>query len=201
MGFNGHRVGMQTVPGLLAVATLFTALAAGASEFRAEGTLEAQAAPGVRTVAWEEFRGRCEHPEQYDVQRAPQNIRIQCMDRRLNWVASAPGEIDLPTGRRVSAGIISDKFAVERSDHEVAQAAKSGSCQRFKEVEEIFTVERPVSCQEILAASGDAGEFCREILDGAKRGNPKWVERKDTNRVLDTCASAAIEVRSDGQGG
>ena len=146
----------------------------------------------VRSVAWEEFRDRCAHPEQYDVQRAPQNIKIQCTDRKLTWVAVNPSSMGLPTQHQVSSAVFSDKFVVDNSQRAFDSADRPASCHRYKEVEEFFTMERSVSCEEVISLKGDVGDYCNSLLERAKGSHPKLVEQRDTLRVLDTCARAEI---------
>lgn len=154
------------------------------------GSGEAHAA----AVAWDEFRERCAQPEKFDVQRAPQNIRVQCTDTRMNWVAAPASALTLPCERRVGGAVFSDKFYVANSERDFEVSAKAGSCHRFQEVEETISVERPVSCDEVLGVKGDVHDWCSSVLEGVRMSNPKAIERRDTNRVFDTCADAKIRV-------
>jgi len=164
--------------------TLFCGLVGGAFVQAGE--------PVTKAIAWEEFRERCIHPEQFDVQRAPQNIKLQCSDRRLTWVAVKPGKMELPTEHHVKVGIFSDKFFVESAVKPMDSAVRPASCNRYKEVEQVFTVERSVSCEEVAAVKGDVGDFCSSLLERAKGTQPKLVEQRDTLRVMDTCSGSAI---------
>jgi hypothetical protein len=146
-----------------------------------------------RPISWEELKDRCAHPEQFDVQRAPQNILLRCEDRRLIWQAAPSGEVALPGSRQVASGVFTDKFYVEAQRREVLVAGKSGSCHRFKEVEETLVVERPLSCDEVLGIKGDLTEFCASLTEATKGNNPKAVEWKDTQRVIDTCGAIQNE--------
>jgi hypothetical protein len=150
--------------------------------------------PQAAVVAWDEFRERCAQPEKFDVQRAPQNIRVQCTDQRLTWMAAPPTALTLPCDRTVGGAVFSDKFYVANSERAFEISAKAGSCHRFQEVEERISIERPVSCDEILGVKGDVHEWCASVLDGVRMTNPKLVERNETNRVFDTCADAKIHV-------
>jgi len=150
--------------------------------------------PRVVVVAWDEFKARCAHPEKFDVQRAPQNIRVQCVDERLTWMAAPPNELTLPVERRVGSAVYADKFHVAQSIRDFEVQAKAGSCHRFQEYEERVAVERPVSCDEILTVKGDVHDWCASVLDGIRSTQPKVVERKETNRIFDTCADAKIRL-------
>jgi len=150
--------------------------------------------PQAAAVAWDEFRERCAQPEKFDVQRAPQNIRVQCTDTRMNWIAAPASALTLPCERRVGGAVFSDKFYVANSERDFEVSAKAGSCHRFQEVEETIAVERPVSCDEVLGVKGDVHDWCSSVLEGVRMSNPKAIERRDTNRVFDTCADAKIRV-------
>ncbi len=150
--------------------------------------------PQASVVAWDEFKERCSTPEKFDVQRAPQNIRVQCTDDRLTWMAAPPNALTLPLERRVSSAVFADKFYVAQSTREFEMGAKAGSCHRFQEYEEHVSVERPVTCEEILSVKGDVHDWCASVLDGVRGMNPKMVERRETNRVFDTCADAKIRL-------
>jgi len=146
-----------------------------------------------KPISWDELKERCAHPERFDVQRAPQNIKIQCSDTKTTWAAAAPGEVALPGKRKVTAGVFADKFFVNHDSKEVPVYSKTGSCHRFKEIEETMTIERAVSCADILNFKGDLSEFCVSAVDAAKGSNPKLVEQKETGDFMDTCGGGAIQ--------
>ena len=147
--------------------------------------------PG-RAITWGELQARCANPDQFDVQRPPQNIRIQCSDRRRSWIAGEPGQLPLMGERVVAAGVLSDKFFVSMNEGVVPFAQPGGTCLRFHEVQESFTVERAVSCAEINGMKGSLPDFCGNVLDSSKSKNGKLVERVDTGRIADTCAGAVL---------
>ena len=176
------------------LAFLVLGFASGASaQVNKPGTTGA-GQPHVTTVAWDEFKERCATPEKFDVQRAPQNIRVQCVDERITWMAAPPNELTLPCERRVGSAVFADKFHVAQSVRDFEVSAKAGSCHRFQEFEERISVERPVSCEEILSVKGDVHDWCASVLDGVRATQPKMVERKETNRIFDTCADAKIRL-------
>ncbi|MGK5086238.1 hypothetical protein WDW86_01665 [Bdellovibrionota bacterium FG-2] len=154
----------------------------------------------TRAIAFDELKARCEHPEEFDVQRAPQNIRILCTDVSREFVAASPGEIALAGGRIVQTSVYSDKFHVNQDEHELPVYIKSGSCLRFKEVEKVLALERHLGCAEILGWKGDLASFCVAGLDAAKVANPKLLEVKDTGRLVDTCPADATDHRDKGDG-
>lgn len=142
-------------------------------------------------ITWDEFRGRCLSPDKYDTQRAPQHIRVQCSDSTTEYVVGAPGQVQLAGSRVVSTTVLADKYYVAAGTEPVAVASRSGSCMRFKEVEKTLTIERPMSCAEIVNIKGSVSDYCASALDAAKSGQPKLVDVKETGKVIDTCGPQA----------
>ncbi len=142
----------------------------------------------ARPISWDELQARCANPENFDIQRAPQSINIQCTDVHHEYVADAPGSVPLPESRLVTTAIFADKFYVNAEQKEVPVFTKGGSCFRFKEVEKSLTIEKPMSCAEVLGLKGSVDEYCVSLLDAIKGSNPKLAEVRDTGRVIDTCA-------------
>jgi len=142
-------------------------------------------------VTWDEFQGRCANPSTYpDIQVAPQNITIQCSNYEREWVADAPGEIPLPSARKVTTAIFSHKFHVSANQVDVAALSKSGSCMRFKEVEHRFILSKTMTCDEVMGVKGSIEEYCTSILDGSKGSAAgKLVETQATGNMINTCGS------------
>ena len=110
------------------------------------GTVDGKGGPGrTRQITMDDFKFRCAHPEETDIQRAPQNIRIQCTDVQKSFVADAPGVVALAGQDQVSAALFSDKFNVDSLSKGITAIQDTGSCMRFKEVQQTLTVERPLS--------------------------------------------------------
>ncbi|MCM2322758.1 MAG: hypothetical protein NDJ90_05815 [Oligoflexia bacterium] len=146
----------------------------------------------AQSVPWEEFKDRCLHWDQYEVQKAPQNIRIQCNDISVEFVPAAAGEVALSSARSVMATVLADKFYVATGAQNVPMVARAGSCLRFKEVEKNLVIERPLSCDEVVGMKGDPSDFCQQSLDIAKSANPKLIQVRDTGRIIDTCSNVAV---------
>ena len=60
------------------------------------------------------------------------------------------GSVPLPAQRSVVTALFSDKFNVDADTKVYAEEAKGGSCLRYKEVAKTLTVEKALSCAEIL---------------------------------------------------
>jgi hypothetical protein len=148
-------------------------------------------------ISFEEFKGRCMHPKDYDKQVAPENISISCTNVETEFVPEAPGAFAMATTRHITAGVFSSKWHVGGVDaKEVPVQQKSGSCLRFKEVERTLTEARQVSCNEIVAMKGDLQDYCMSVVDSSKAQHPKLIETKDTGRMIDTCGG--IQVTNNG---
>jgi hypothetical protein len=143
----------------------------------------------ARSISYQEFKDRCANPDKYrgDVQRAPENIKVQCTDVTHEYVADQSGSVPLPGSRNVVTALFSDKFNVDADNKVYAMEAKGGSCLRYKEVEKSLTVEKALSCGEILSWKDDVDSFCQANLDSLKSANPKLIQVKDTGAVIDSC--------------
>jgi hypothetical protein len=150
-------------------------------------------AKSTPSISFEEFKGRCQHPKDYDKQVAPENISISCTNVETDFIPDAPGTFAMMSTRRVTAGVFSNKWHVggmEAKDVPVQQ--KSGSCLRFKEVERTLTEARQVSCDEIVAMKGDIQEYCTSVLESSKAQHPKLIDTKETGRMVDTCGGVTV---------
>lgn len=142
----------------------------------------------VTYVSWEEFKGRCANPKQFHDQHAPEQIRLQCSVKVLDWLPTAPGTIPLEVRETIITALFSDKYNVIPVERSGSAPQKGGSCLRFKEVEKLYSVERPLSCAEILSADSkgkNAQDICYDAVKG--KVNPKDVKIQDTGRTIDTC--------------
>jgi hypothetical protein len=145
-----------------------------------------------RQISFDELKARCLHPEQFDVQRAPQNIRVQCAEQHREYIAAPAGEFALPNERKVFAAVLADKFAVNVEEKSIPMAAAQGSCLRFKEVQQTMTLEKALTCDEVLNIKTDTQDYCIPVLDAAKVANPKLMVVLDTGKFMDTCATPVV---------
>jgi hypothetical protein len=147
----------------------------------------------VRAITWEEFRARCEHPESFDIQRAPQNISVQCTDVSTEYVPATPGNVPLASTRQVSTALKSDKFSVgDLQTKSVPSAVGAASCLRFKEVENTASVEYGLSCADVLSIKGSMEDYCVSSLDASLAKGAKITSR-DTGRTIDTCGAVSAQ--------
>jgi hypothetical protein len=155
----------------------------------------------ARLISFEEFKDRCANPDKYkgDVQRAPENIKVQCTDTVHEYVADESGSLPLPGAHSVVTALFSDKFNVAADTQVFAMDSKGGSCLRYKEVEKSLTVEKVLSCSEILGLKDGIDSYCSENLAAIKSANPKLIDVKDTGAVIDTCGGVATSNHGGGK--
>ncbi len=142
---------------------------------------------GTVDVTFEKFVAQCAEPEKSEVQRAPREIRVVCDNREVTWMAASPGEIPLPQSRAVSTSILSDKFRVAATSRAVPSVARAGTCHRFEEVVETYSLEMPMTCEDIVGLKVGVEELCAGALDEGKDRNVKAIQTVRTGRVIDTC--------------
>jgi len=149
-------------------------------------------------VTWAQFQAYCHSPKTGPVQATPENIRLRCTDYHREYINAAPAEFPLEETRRVQAHLISDKYFVHYEPTSVPTTGKAGTCARFKEVEKSFSIERVLTCNDILGMKSTPEEICLSALDRAKGGNPKLIQVQDTGRVIDTCGSLTTATPAKG---
>jgi hypothetical protein len=141
-------------------------------------------------MSWDQFKAACADPEHASpTQHQPENILVQCTDVRRTYVPENSGSVPLPAERMVTTAISSKKFYVASAVAAAAVDSGVGSCLRYKEVEESFTIEKNVGCSEILGIKGDIQDYCAANTQMVKGQNPKIVNRKDTGAMIDTCGN------------
>jgi hypothetical protein len=160
------------------------------------GLSQAFAGPGdgqsMTTLTWDQFKTQCSNPGSTATQATPQNIEVQCTNDQKEYVADSSGSVPLAASRIVTTALSSNKFQVESEAHSIAETASAGSCLRYKEVEESFSIQMSLTCSDILSIKGDISDYCANQTALVKGANPKIVNVRDTGAAIDTC---------NGQGG
>jgi hypothetical protein len=139
------------------------------------------------TLTWDQFQAQCADPDNTPTQASPKNIELQCSDTRREFVADSSGDVPLAANRMVTTALSSNKFQVQSETHAVAEAASEGTCLRYKEVEESFSIQKTLTCSDILSIKGDINDYCASETDLVKGANPKIVNVRDTGATIDTC--------------
>lgn len=144
------------------------------------------------TLTWDQFKAQCQDPQHSPIQHAPENIVVQCTDVRHAYVPESSGNIPLAASRVVTTAVSSNKFYVRAESDAIDTQAGVGQCLRYKEVEESFTIEKALSCADVLSIKGDVKDYCASATDLVKNANPKVVNYKDTGALIDTCGANSL---------
>jgi len=144
------------------------------------------------TLTWDQFKAQCQDPAHSPIQHAPENIVVQCTDVRHSYVPESSGNIPMAASREVTTAVSSNKFYVRAESDAIDTQAAVGQCLRYKEVEASFTIEKSLSCADVLGIKGDIKDYCASSTDLVKNANPKVVNFKDTGATIDTCGADVL---------
>ncbi len=64
------------------------------------------------------------------------------------------------------------------------------ACPQFKEVVEMVETVRALTCDELIAFTGSAADFCVSTIDSLKAANSGAVDSKPTGKTLSSCGAA-----------
>lgn len=149
--------------------------------------------PGARVLSFKEFKDSCLNPMQFQSQRPPQDIKVVCKDVRRTWVPVDSGSIRMVSPRVITSEVYSDKFHVALAEHHPVNEESMVACSRFKEVAQVVSTERAVTCDEILALKGELHDFCADVTSQLVASNAGSAQISDTGRVYDTCPRKAVK--------
>lgn len=199
------KLSLYSVLNILLAITVMSPFALAESIDKDAGTIPEHTPP----LTWDQFKESCQFPDRFHNQVPPSNITVQCTDVRREYIPSAPGQIppDLTQGsRRVFFKVFSNKYHVDADSSEISLPCgkptgknAGATCMRYKEVERTLTVEKKLSCDDILNIKFSLGEYCASVLDGTKGSNPKAIDTRETGNVIDTCKGIGISAVSDTQ--
>jgi hypothetical protein len=159
------------------------------------------AQPAERTVInWDDMKDRCLHPERLEGFKGQANIKLLCSDTSVEFVPAAPGQLPLAGTRTVVSTVVGDRFQSEAKNLSFPLQGKGGSCLRFKEVEKKLSIEKAITCGEVLSQKADLGQVCQNAVDQMKGANPRLVQVRETGKVVDTCAAFAREPETGDHG-
>jgi hypothetical protein len=150
--------------------------------------VSAPAFAGSQGLGFSDIRDACQNPGKFQNQIAPSNLQISCEEHVSRWMPFTAKEMQLPRSRVIIAGLTSDKYEMSPTQHAMNVDMQSAQCPSFKEVIEVTSFTKATSCDELLNWKGTEEDFCADILDRARQGNPKMVQINDTGRVVEFCA-------------
>jgi hypothetical protein len=185
---------------IMTLALSLSAFSSAMADDSGTGKGQAQPQGQMITLTWDQFKTQCADPDSTATQLTPKNIEIQCTDSTRQFVADSSGSVPLAATRNVTTALSSNKFQVESVTNAVQEAADSGSCLRYKEVEQSFSIQKSLSCADILSIKGDISDYCAEQTELVKGANPKVVNVRDTGAVIDTCSGLSNQGGGTGAG-
>lgn len=153
-----------------------------------------------RTLSFDQLRVACQEPSRFQNQMKPANIKITCSDRIQRWVPAGTSTMTMPSERMVQFQVSSDKYTVPGDRAIVDAPAMQAECPVLKQVEEVTTISKDISCDEIEEYRGTAASLCVVLLDGLRGENPGTVEVRETGRVASFCSPGG-HGRGHGHGG
>lgn len=158
-------------------------------------TLGVSTASAAKHVSWADLKAACESPERFHNQVAPQNIEISCQDTQTRYLPTASGTVDLPVNRWISSSVISDKYSVATHTDSIAMAKEIAACPQFRKVEETVTLNRGISCDEVLAYVGTATDFCMGLASELRASNPDAIRVVQKEEYVTLCKASADDGR------
>ena len=163
---------------LAALCTLSTAFA-----FAAEN-------PNLQPLGFDDVKAACQNPAKFHNQVAPASIQVSCRDIQYKWVPSDDGAINLPTAHLVTTSVMSDKYSVAPTSAEVASSPQVIACAQYKQVAETVETVRAVACDEMVAFSGTAIDYCAAAATSMRSANKAAIQTADTGKTMSLCAGS-----------
>lgn len=146
-------------------------------------------------VSWADLKAACEDPARFHNQNAPKNIEISCQDTQTRYLPTKSGAIDLDVDRHITSSVISDKYSVSPSTESIVMAKEIAACPQFRKVEETITVNRGITCDEVLAYVGTATDFCMGIATELRASNPDAIQVTEKEEYVSLCKPEADDGR------
>ncbi len=149
------------------------------------------AAEPVQTIGFDEVKAACLNPARFQNQVAPTNIQVSCRDVQLKWVPAGDATVALPTAHAVTTSVMSDKYHVAPVSATVDSAAQVVACAQYKQVSESLELVRSSSCDEMVAYTGSATDFCSSAAATMRANNASAIVIADTGRTVSMCPASA----------
>lgn len=145
----------------------------------------------VQTIGFDEVKAACLNPARFHNQVAPTNIQVSCRDVQLKWVPANDGTVALPTAHAVTTSVMSDKYNVAPVSATMDSAAQVFSCAQYKQVAESLELVRASSCDEMVAYTGSAADFCSAAAATMRANNASAIVTADTGQTVSLCPASA----------
>lgn len=141
----------------------------------------------VKPFGFDDVKVACQNPARFQNQVAPTNIQISCRDLQLKWVVSEESAFTLPTAHAVETSVMSDKYSMAPVVATLESEDQILACAQYKQVSEVVELVRPSSCEELIAFTGTAAEYCRAAVETLRASNPAAIVATDTGRTVSLC--------------
>lgn len=162
-------------------------------------TVAAQTAAAQQAMNFSQLKEACLNPAKFQNQIQPTNIKIDCSDRQVTWVASADDQTNLPGLRVVGHSVSSDKYAVALTKEQVKIDSTVVACPVMKQIEETIATAQSLTCAQITSFQGTATELCTQVIDQLRVNNPAAILTKETGKVVHLCKPADSGNGDNGQ--
>jgi hypothetical protein len=157
-------------------------------------------AQAATNLSFEDLKVACQDPSRFHGQIAPKNIEISCQETQYRWAPDKAGTVSLGTERQITSAVVSDKYSVAPTTAEVNMADEVASCPQFVRVKEELSLNRALTCDEVVAFAGTGADFCANLLTEMRAANAKAVHTTILEEErMSTCGQlqdSRIETRS-----
>ncbi len=145
----------------------------------------------VQGLGFDDLKSACQNPAKFHNQVAPTKIQVACSDITYKWVPESDGTFDLPTAHQVTTSVSSDKYSVAPGSYEIATSPQVLACSQYKQVSDKVDLVRAVTCEELIAFTGSASDFCSSAAASMASANKEAVVREDTGKTMSLCPGMA----------
>ena len=142
---------------------------------------------GHHEFGFDDLRQACKDPAKYQNQIKPSSIQISFADKVVRWIPAGNSKLTLPAFRLVNHKVTSDKYTVPSTKVEVPFPPTQDVCPVWKQIEEVTSISKEITCETIEGFTGTATDMCITILDDLKAENPAATIPKETGKVATFC--------------
>lgn len=178
----------------LAIASLFVSFCFSVSALANNGQYnkgnEQKGSLRGQLLSFDDVKAACLNPARFHNQAAPTNIQISCRELQHRWLPDLSGTMTMPTSRQITTSVYSDKYTVSPITVAVPSAEQVSACPQFVEVAESVETVRAVDCDDVIAFSGSASDFCSEAVSSLRAQNASAITSIATGRAISLCASS-----------
>lgn len=130
----------------------------------------------------------CKDPGAFHNQNPPSDIKITCLDERIEWVPTDDDDAEFKNHRTVCSRAVTNKpnLKAPKVCEPCGWPGTGYTCGGFKEVEKEVEMEFSVTCDEILEME-TIGKFCQLKMLNEVTANETILAVKATGRTKKVC--------------